>query len=100
MNFAGAEAWDDVAAGVLGFGVTGLGRRVANACLRDLKTNFRGDVWGNNGPGVITRTLQKLCATKYVRRFLIFHSCVSVIAIYSQFKVIQRSKMSLFRASS
>ncbi|XP_012254710.2 lactosylceramide 4-alpha-galactosyltransferase-like [Athalia rosae] len=66
-NFAGAEDWEDVAAGVLGFGTTGLGRRMADACLRDLKTNFRGDVWGNNGPGVITRTLQKICATKYAR---------------------------------
>ncbi|KAK0077789.1 hypothetical protein PV326_009832 [Microctonus aethiopoides] len=66
-NFAGAEDWEDVAAGVIGFSTTGLGRRIADACLRDLKKNFRGNVWGNNGPGVITRTLQKLCATKYAR---------------------------------
>jgi len=65
-NFAGAEDWDDVAAGVMGFDMSKLGRRVADACVRDLKKNFRGDVWGNNGPGVITRTLQKLCATMYV----------------------------------
>ncbi|XP_018313109.1 uncharacterized protein [Mycetomoellerius zeteki] len=64
-NFAGAEDWDDVAAGVMGFDMSKLGRRVADACVRDLKKNFRGDVWGNNGPGVITRTLQKLCATTY-----------------------------------
>ncbi|XP_070149584.1 lactosylceramide 4-alpha-galactosyltransferase-like isoform X3 [Polyergus mexicanus] len=62
-NFAGAEDWDDVAAGVMGFDMSELGRRVADACVRDLKKNFRGDVWGNNGPGVITRTLQKLCGT-------------------------------------
>ncbi|XP_011701725.1 PREDICTED: uncharacterized protein LOC105458251 [Wasmannia auropunctata] len=66
-NFAGAEDWDDVAAGVMGFDMSKLGRRVADACVRDLKKNFRGDVWGNNGPGVITRTLQKLCATMYAR---------------------------------
>ncbi|XP_071639750.1 lactosylceramide 4-alpha-galactosyltransferase-like isoform X2 [Temnothorax longispinosus] len=66
-NFAGAEDWDDVAAGVMGFDMSKLGRRVADACVRDLKKNFRGDVWGNNGPGVITRTLQKLCATVYAR---------------------------------
>jgi len=65
-NFAGAEDWDDVAAGVMGFDMSKLGRRVADACVRDLRKNFRGDVWGNNGPGVITRTLQKLCATTYV----------------------------------
>lgn len=65
-NFAGAEDWDDVAAGVIGFDMSELGRRIADACVLDLKKNFRGDLWGNNGPGVITRTLQKLCATKYV----------------------------------
>lgn len=65
-NFAGAEDWDDVAAGVMGFDMSELGRRMAGACVRDLKKNFRGDVWGNNGPGVITRALQKLCATTYV----------------------------------
>lgn len=66
-NFAGAEDWDDVAAGVLGFDMSSLGRYMADACIRDLKKNFRGDIWGNNGPGVITRTLQKLCSTKYAR---------------------------------
>ncbi|KAF3426284.1 hypothetical protein E2986_07236 [Frieseomelitta varia] len=66
-NFAGAEDWDNVAAGVVGFDATALGRRIADACIRDVRANFRGDIWGNNGPGVITRTLQKLCSTKHVR---------------------------------
>lgn len=66
-NFAGAEDWDDIAAGVIGFDRSELGRRVADACVRDLKKNFRGNVWGYNGPGVITRTLQKLCSTVHVR---------------------------------
>lgn len=66
-NFAGAEDWDDVAAGVMGFSSNDLGRRMAEACLRDLKKNFRGNDWGNNGPGVITRTLQKICSTKYTQ---------------------------------
>ncbi|XP_053970922.1 lactosylceramide 4-alpha-galactosyltransferase-like [Hylaeus volcanicus] len=66
-NFAGAEDWDDVAAGVMGFDMSSLGRRMADACIRDFKTNFRGYDWGNNGPGVITRTLQNICSTKYAR---------------------------------
>lgn len=66
-NFAGAEDWDDVAAGVIGLDTTPLGRRVADACVRDLMKNFRGNVWGNNGPGVITRTLRRICSAKYVR---------------------------------
>ena len=66
-NFAGAEDSDDVAAGAIGIDATTLGRRVADACIRDLMKNFRGNLWGNNGPGVITRTLQRICSAKYVR---------------------------------
>ncbi|XP_076170548.1 lactosylceramide 4-alpha-galactosyltransferase isoform X2 [Ptiloglossa arizonensis] len=66
-NFVGAEDKNNVAAGVMGFDATALGRRVADACIRDLKTNFRGNVWGNNGPGVITRTLKNICSTEYIR---------------------------------
>lgn len=68
-NFAGAEDWNHIAAGVMGFDLTPLGRRVADACIRDLKTNYRGNIWGNNGPGVITRTLQKICSTEHVSCF-------------------------------
>lgn len=66
-NFAGAEDWEHVGAGAVGFDGSELGRRMADTCIRDVRTNFRGDVWGNNGPGVITRELQKLCSTKYIR---------------------------------
>ncbi|XP_076225440.1 lactosylceramide 4-alpha-galactosyltransferase-like isoform X2 [Nomia melanderi] len=66
-NFAGAEDWNHIAAGVMGFDLTPMGRRVADACIRDLKANYRGNIWGNNGPGVITRTLQKICSTEHIR---------------------------------
>jgi lactosylceramide 4-alpha-galactosyltransferase len=31
--------------------------------IRDLLINFNGNDWGNNGPGVITRILHKVCQT-------------------------------------
>ncbi|KAJ8678112.1 hypothetical protein QAD02_013899 [Eretmocerus hayati] len=65
-DFAGAEDTFSVAAGIIGLKATGLGRRIAIACLRDLMRNFQGKLWGHNGPGVITRTLQKFCAVQYV----------------------------------
>lgn len=34
--------------------------------FRDLKDNYRGDVWERNGPGVITRLLQTICSTNYL----------------------------------
>lgn len=30
----------------------------------DFERNFKGQEWGSNGPGVITRVLQNLCHTK------------------------------------
>lgn len=30
---------------------------------REFQDSFNGDDWGNNGPGVITRVLQRICET-------------------------------------
>lgn len=54
-NFAGRESDEDVAAGVLSFSHEGDGHKWARQTLEDLKYNFDGWDWGNNGPGVITR---------------------------------------------
>ncbi|XP_067005167.1 lactosylceramide 4-alpha-galactosyltransferase isoform X2 [Anabrus simplex] len=66
-NFAGAESLEDVAAGVLNFAHDGVGHEMVTACLEDLRTQFRGDSWGHNGPGVITRVLRQVCGVRKVR---------------------------------
>lgn len=60
-DFVGAEDLDTIASCVMSFGSTEIGRKIADACIHDLKNNFRGDVWRNNGPDVITRILHKIC---------------------------------------
>lgn len=60
-NYAGSESKTNVAAGVIGLGSNGLGHTWASSCLDDLSKSFNGFNWGHNGPGVITRLLQKLC---------------------------------------
>lgn len=65
-NFTGAQDSKDVAAGVIGFGMDKLGRKMANDSVSDLKQKFLGWAWGNNGPGVISRTLQTLCKVNAV----------------------------------
>jgi len=57
-NFAGAESKEDIAAGVLNLERYS---KLATECVNEIRDNFRGDDWGANGPGVITRVLQKLC---------------------------------------
>ncbi|KXJ71251.1 hypothetical protein RP20_CCG021053 [Aedes albopictus] len=63
-NYAGAESARWVAAGVMNFEPDGRGHELAEMCVRDLLMNFNGQDWGNNGPGVITRVLKRICETQ------------------------------------
>ncbi|XP_075973927.1 lactosylceramide 4-alpha-galactosyltransferase-like [Anticarsia gemmatalis] len=65
-NWAARESEETIAAGALRFSNDALGRLVAEAALRDLKENYRGDTWSHNGPGVITRVLYKMCNTNVI----------------------------------
>ncbi|XP_072381532.1 lactosylceramide 4-alpha-galactosyltransferase-like [Diabrotica undecimpunctata] len=67
-NYAGLQSRTDVAAGVISFDPDGKGHIMAEKCLNDLKKNFNGKDWGNNGPGVITRLLVNLCHIKHYRK--------------------------------
>ncbi|KAL4704429.1 hypothetical protein ACJJTC_014361 [Scirpophaga incertulas] len=63
-NWAARESPWAVDAGALSFSRDSLGRKVANASIEDFKRNYKPKVWGNNGPGVITRVLKKMCKGK------------------------------------
>ncbi|XP_044593989.1 lactosylceramide 4-alpha-galactosyltransferase-like isoform X1 [Cotesia glomerata] len=71
-DFVGAEDEDTIASCVMSFGGSKIGREVADACINDLKNNFRGDVWRNNGPDVITRALEQICGKAITNET---HSC-------------------------
>lgn len=73
-NFAGSESKTSVAAGVLSFGHDGRGHKWARQALEDLKINFNGNHWGNNGPGVITRYL--LCCESAQKVVFFFSALV------------------------
>lgn len=64
-----------MAAGIIGFDASMIGRRMANECIQEIRSNFRGDIWSHNGPGVITRILKKICSTKNVstRKFTYYN---------------------------
>ncbi|CAG4937485.1 unnamed protein product [Parnassius apollo] len=65
-NWAARESNTAVATGALAFSRDEIGRSIATATIREIQTNFRGDKWGYNGPGVITRVLKKMCTTNNV----------------------------------
>ncbi|KAK4873856.1 hypothetical protein RN001_013216 [Aquatica leii] len=69
-NYSGSESDKNVAAGVMGFSANGSGHNFAKMCLDDLKKNFRGNDWGYNGPGTITRLLRKLCGVTNAKDML------------------------------
>ena len=60
-NYVCLESPYDVGSSVLSFAWDGLGHTVAGNCVEQLRTNFRGDIWTHNGPGLITRVLLEKC---------------------------------------
>lgn len=58
-NYAGAESENFIAAGVINLDHNGFGHRIADMCLKNFFEEFKGNDWGNNGPGVITRVMKK-----------------------------------------
>uniref|UniRef100_A0A9I3BD26 Alpha 1,4-glycosyltransferase domain-containing protein n=1 Tax=Anopheles coluzzii TaxID=1518534 RepID=A0A9I3BD26_ANOCL len=65
-NYAGAESFHLINSAVMSLESKGHGHELAEMCVRDLLTNFNGNEWINNGPGVITRVLQKHCHTQSI----------------------------------
>ncbi|CAB0012557.1 unnamed protein product [Nesidiocoris tenuis] len=65
INFVGAESDIDVAAGFLAFTH---GHPLVHLAVVDLKQNYKGWDWGNNGPGVITRALKRYCMVREVTK--------------------------------
>ncbi|KAK9883259.1 hypothetical protein WA026_001445 [Henosepilachna vigintioctopunctata] len=68
-NFSGCESKENVAAGIIGFQPekTDNGHKLVEECIMDLKHNFSGTQWGNNGPGVVTRLVKKHCKVKQIK---------------------------------
>lgn len=56
-NFVVLETFGYSAAGAIGFTATGDGHQLAEFCVNDLKNNFQGYSWNQNGPLVATRSV-------------------------------------------
>lgn len=67
-NFVSAESNTSVGSLVLNFGFDNIGKMIANTAVNDFVDNYHGNNWGHNGPGVITRALQKICNTNVVSK--------------------------------
>lgn len=66
-NYTGAESNTHLAAGVMNFDGKAFGHEIAELCIADFQRNFNGRDWGNNGPGVITRVIQRICQTNDIQ---------------------------------
>jgi lactosylceramide 4-alpha-galactosyltransferase len=67
-NYAGSESERDMANGVLNFDMDTAGRTATDLMLTDVRRNFNGEKWTQNGPKVILRVLQSLCRTEHVTK--------------------------------
>ncbi|OCT78904.1 alpha-1,4-N-acetylglucosaminyltransferase [Xenopus laevis] len=59
-NFLTAQSTDTSGSSVFGFSPH---NKFVWKCLNDFVLNYRGDIWGYQGPGLFTRVLKPLCAT-------------------------------------
>lgn len=75
-NYTGAESGHSLAAGVMSFSHDGVGHRIAQACIEDFHSNFKGSNWGNNGPGVITRVMKQICNTSTISEMFSEKNCM------------------------
>jgi lactosylceramide 4-alpha-galactosyltransferase len=82
-NYAERESASVVANGVMNFAWDGIGHRVADRCLEELRSNFRGNIWGYNGPLLITRVLQKMCNFSQVSHRAVGEARSLATTIYS-----------------
>ena len=73
-NFASAHSNDVIAVGVINMEGDS-GHKIAEKCARDLKSNFNGNEWGNNGPSVLTRVLNKICESFDVNEMINTDKC-------------------------
>ncbi|XP_555205.2 lactosylceramide 4-alpha-galactosyltransferase [Anopheles gambiae] len=95
-NYAGAESFDLINSAVMNLESKGHGHELAETCVRDLLTNFNGNDWVNNGPGVITRVLQEHCRTQSIaemtrhcsRHFTVYPSSVFYAIEYWNYELL------------
>ena len=74
-NFACDDVANGVNGAILNFESSNNGRRLAEKFMNDLIRNFNGSDWGSNGPILITRVLQDLCATNETLKMVEKQNC-------------------------
>ncbi|KAH8331234.1 hypothetical protein KR067_013075, partial [Drosophila pandora] len=82
-NCVGAEDSGSINSAVIKIAATSTGHNIAKLFLYDLRDNFNGSLWGNNGPGVVTRVSQKLCKTHEIPRIYLRYARCSGIRVFS-----------------
>ncbi|KNC33417.1 hypothetical protein FF38_09861 [Lucilia cuprina] len=75
-NYTGAESNTHLAAGIMNFDSNGFGHEIAYQCLQNFQQTFDGSNWGNNGPGVITRVIKKICNTNNIELMMDTKRCM------------------------
>lgn len=68
-TFAAIESETTVAVGIIHMEGDS-GHEIAEKCVRNLKNNFNGKGWPNNGPLVLTRVLYEICGTNDINKMI------------------------------
>ncbi|XP_028138156.1 lactosylceramide 4-alpha-galactosyltransferase-like [Diabrotica virgifera virgifera] len=70
LNYAGLQTEEQVAAGVISFEADGFGHSLADKCVNRLKKNFNGQIWGRNGPYIVSAVMKENCNVKVASQLL------------------------------
>ncbi|CAB3251902.1 unnamed protein product [Arctia plantaginis] len=65
-NWVGRQDNLSVNGAAIALSLDKLGQRVAKALVMELKTSYRYDLFGRNGPEAVTKVLQEICSTPNV----------------------------------
>ena len=74
-NFACEDSIDIVNGAVLNLDNLEVGRKVSRMFIDELIKTYNGSHWGNNGPNLITRVLQRVCGTTSVEKMIAMKEC-------------------------
>ncbi|KAH8250125.1 hypothetical protein KR026_005638, partial [Drosophila bipectinata] len=81
-NCVGAEDLGSINSAIIKIAATTTGHNIAKQFVYDLRENFNGSIWINNGPGVVTRVTKKLCQTDQIPQMFLRPAPCSGIKVF------------------
>lgn len=84
-NFVCNDVANTVNGAVMNFENNKTSRVIVEEFMKDLSTNFDGNIWGSNGPLLITRVLKRMCHTNQTLEMVEMKDCKGIHVLAENF---------------